>query len=76
MSSTLSSTLIKAFLFGLFETAIITLSAIYVPGLNNVFGIESGTFQFKELIICILLALSTIPVFEIGKAIRRSYNKD
>ena len=56
-------------------TVAITLSAIYVPGLSNVFGITPGTFQFKELIICILLALSTFPAFEIGKAIRRSANK-
>ena len=50
----------------------ITLAAIYVPGLSNIFGIIPGTFQIKELIICIALALSVFPVFEIGKAIRLS----
>jgi len=52
-------------------TILITLSAIYVPGLCNVFGITPGTFQLKELMICVALALSTIPAFEIGKMIRR-----
>ncbi|MBR4471463.1 MAG: calcium-translocating P-type ATPase, PMCA-type [Erysipelotrichaceae bacterium] len=52
-------------------TTAITLSAIYVPGLSNVFGIEAGTFQFNELMICVMLAASTFPAFEIGKMIRR-----
>ena len=52
-------------------TTAITLSAIYVPGLSNVFGIEAGTFQFNELMICVMLAISTFPAFEIGKMIRR-----
>jgi Ca2+-transporting ATPase len=56
-------------------TVAITLSAIYVPGLSNVFGIEAGTFQFNELMICILLAASTFPAFEIGKYIRRKTMK-
>ena len=72
--SIFSKDMLKNFNWWLFGavivTVLITLSAIYVPGLCNVFGITPGTFQFKELIICVLLALSTIPVFEIGKAIR------
>ncbi|MBO4359107.1 MAG: cation-translocating P-type ATPase, partial [Erysipelotrichaceae bacterium] len=52
-------------------TMIITLAAIYVPGLSNVFGIEPGTFQLKELLICLGLAMTTFPVFELGKSIRR-----
>lgn len=52
-------------------TVVITLAAIYMPGLNTVFGIEPGTFQLKELLICVALALSTFPAFEIGKALRR-----
>ena len=53
-------------------TTALTLAAIYVPGLNSaVFGIENGTFQWEELVISALLALSTVPVFEIGKAIHR-----
>ncbi|MBR4421529.1 MAG: cation-transporting P-type ATPase, partial [Erysipelotrichaceae bacterium] len=54
-------------------TVLLTLVAIYMPGLSNVFGIVPGTFELKELIICVLLALSTIPVFEVGKAIRRAH---
>ena len=53
----------------------LTLAAIYVPGLCEIFGITPGTFQIKELIICVLLALSVFPVFEIGKAIRNSAEK-
>ncbi len=55
-------------------TILLTLVAIYLPGLNTVFGIIPGTFQMKELVISFLLALSTVPVFEIGKAIRRRAN--
>ena len=53
----------------------LTLAAIYVPGLCTVFGIEEGTFQFSELLISFGLALSTVPVFELGKAIRRASMK-
>ena len=55
-----------------FVTTLFTLGAIYIPGLQQVFDIEPGTFQTEELLISAGLALSTIPVFEIGKAIRRS----
>lgn len=56
-------------------TTLLTLAAIYIPGLCTVFGIESGTFSSEELLISFGLALSTFPVFEIGKAIRRKVNK-
>lgn len=56
-------------------TIIFTLIAIYMPGLQTVFGIHPGTFQTEELMISIGLALLTIPVFEIGKAIRRAGKK-
>ncbi len=52
-------------------TVAITLSAIYIPGLSNVFGIVPGTFETKELLVCVMLALSAFPAFEIGKMIRR-----
>ena len=52
-------------------TTLLTLCAIYVPGLQQVFGIQPGTFQIGELLISAGLALSTFPVFELGKAIRR-----
>lgn len=48
-----------------------TLAAVYIPGFSNIFGIIPGTFETKELLICIGLSLTTFPVFEIGKAIRR-----
>jgi len=53
-------------------TTALTLAAIYMPGLSTVFGIEQGTFETVELVISISLALTTFPVFEIGKAIRRA----
>ncbi len=53
-------------------TTAFTLLAIYMPGLQTVFGIVPGTFQTEELLIAVGLSLSTIPVFELGKAIRRN----
>ncbi len=58
-----------------FATTAMTLAAIYVPGLCSVFGIEPGTFSVTELAISFGLAVSTVPVFELGKAIRRAMNK-
>lgn len=52
-------------------TVALTLAAIYMPGLRTVFGIEPGTFSADELLISAALALSTVPVFEFGKALRR-----
>ncbi len=51
-------------------TVLVTLAAVYVPGLCEVFDIVPGTFQTNELLICVGLALSTFPVFELGKLIR------
>lgn len=56
-------------------TTALTLIAIYMPGLQEVFGIMPGTFQTNELLICIALALSTFPVFEIGKVIQNKVIK-
>lgn len=57
-------------------TTALTLAAIYVPGLSTeVFDIEAGTFQFSELLISAGLAVSTIPVFEFGKVLRRASEK-
>ncbi len=56
-------------------TTLLTLAAIYIPGLCTVFGIEPGTFSTEELLISFGLALSTIPVFEIGKIFRRMSDK-
>ena len=57
-------------------TTMLTLLAVYLPGLQQVFDIDPGTFQAKELYISIALGLSTIPVFEIGKAIHRKVRAD
>ena len=54
-----------------FLSVALTLVTIYVPGLSNIFGIVPGTFETKELLICIGLSLTTFPVFELGKALRR-----
>ena len=56
-------------------TTLLTLAAIYIPGLQNVFGVVPGTFQISELLISVGLALTTVPVFELGKAIRRRFYK-
>ena len=57
-------------------TTALTLIAVYLPGLSDkVFDIERGTFQTNELLISAGLAASTIPVFEIGKAIRRAVER-
>lgn len=56
-------------------TTVLTLVAIYMPGLQQVFDIEPGTFQVKELFISAGLALSVIPVFELGKYFRRQARK-
>ena len=67
---------INWWLLGAFAvTTLFTLAAIYTPGLQQVFDIEPGTFQTEELLISAGLALSTIPVFEIGKAIRRAVRR-
>ncbi len=56
-------------------TIVLTLAAIYIPGLCEVFDIVPGTFETKELLICVALALSTIPVFEVGKLVRNKCSK-
>ena len=53
-------------------TIALTLATVYIPGLCNIFGIVPGTFQTKELVICIALSVSIFPVFELGKALRNS----
>ena len=57
-------------------TVCITMAAIYLPGLNSVFGIKNGTFETRELMICVLLAASTFPAFELGKFFRRKALKN
>ena len=58
-----------------FATTALTLVAIYLPVLGDIFGTYVNgvcVFEAKELAVSCLLAISTIPVFEIGKAIRRA----
>ena len=59
-----------------FVTTLMTLLAIYMPGLQTVFGIDPGTFKAKELLVCILLSLTIIPVFEAGKAVHRKIREE
>ncbi len=56
-------------------TALLTLAAVYIPGFKGLFGIR-GTMNGWELLISIGLALSTLPIFEIGKAIQRAARKN
>ncbi len=56
-------------------TIVLTLIAIYMPGLQEVFNVMPGTFQTRELLISIGLALTIFPVFEIGKAMHRAVRK-
>ncbi len=51
-------------------TAVMTLATVFLPGFKELFGIH-GTISAKEFLVCAGLALSTLPVFEAGKAIQR-----
>lgn len=77
--SLFSKDMFKNFNWWLFGATIITilmtLAAVYIPGLCEVFDIVPGTFETKELLICVGLALSTFPVFELGKFIRNQKSK-
>ncbi|NLL92472.1 MAG: cation-translocating P-type ATPase [Ruminococcaceae bacterium] len=53
---------------------LLTLTVIYIPGLNVVFRLTSLTFN--EIIICIGLSFSVIPIVEIVKVFKRIYNKN
>ena len=58
-------------------TAGLTLLPIYVPFLRDIFfpladAKEHFTLELNELLISLLLAASTVPVFELGKALRRA----
>ena len=57
-------------------TTALTFAAVLIPGLQTVFGIERGAFTGRELRISIALALTVIPVFEIGKAVKRGFTQD
>jgi Ca2+-transporting ATPase len=52
-------------------TVLLTLAAAFLPGFRGLFGIH-GTLSGKEFLISAGLALSTLPVFEAGKAIQRA----
>ena len=58
-------------LFGAAALSIcLSLVAVYVPGLREIFGISAGTLTIEDLVVCIILSLTTIPVFEMGKYLR------
>ncbi len=52
-------------------TTVMTLAAATLPGFRELFAIH-GTITAKELLISIALSVSTLPVFELGKAIQRA----
>ena len=52
-------------------TVVLTLAAAFLPGFKELFGIH-GTLSERELLISVGLAVSTLPVFEAGKAIQRT----
>ncbi len=64
-------------------TVALTLLPIYVPFLRDIFfplsdtagGTGHFSLDYHELVISLLLAMSTVPVFEIGKAIHRAIRK-
>ncbi len=52
-------------------TTLLTLAAAFLPGVKGLFGIH-GTLTAKEFLISAGLAVSTLPVFEAGKALQRA----
>ena len=62
-------------------TVVLTMLPILIVPLRDVFfQIEDGggvqfDFQWNDVVISLALAMSTIPVFELGKAIRRALSK-
>ena len=52
-------------------TTALTLAAAFLPGFRTLFGIHS-VLSAKEFLISVGLALTTLPVFEAGKAIQRA----
>ena len=55
-------------------TTLLTLAAVFLPGFRGLFGIH-GTLTAKEFLIAAGLSLSTLPVFEAGKAIQRAVRR-
>ena len=55
-------------------TVVLTLAAVFMPGFRELFGIH-GTLTSEELLISVGLAVSTLPVFEAGKAVQRAGRK-
>ena len=56
------------------------LPILIVPLRDVFFQVEDGggvqfDFQWNDVVISLALAMSTIPVFELGKAIRRALSK-
>ena len=56
-------------------TSALTLLPIYVPFLRDIFFQGDFHLDSLEMLISFLLAFSTVPVFEIGKAIHRAVRK-
>lgn len=64
-------------LFGAFIiTTLLTVGTVFIPGLQDIFKIDSSIFGVKELLIAIGIAVTVFPVFEIGKAVQRKVRKE
>ena len=55
-------------------TILLTLAAVFLPGFRELFGIH-GTLTLKEFLISAGLAVTTIPVFEAGKAVQKKASR-
>ena len=63
-------------LWGAFAvTTLLTLATVYVTPLANLLGITAGAVRGREVLYSMLLALTTVPVFEFGKFIHRKTRK-
>ena len=52
-------------------TIAVTLATVFVPPLAMLLGLTTGAMATREVMYALLLALSTVPVFEIGKWFHR-----
>ena len=52
-------------------TIAVTLTTVFVPPLAMLLGLTTGAIATREVMYALLLALSTVPVFEIGKWFHR-----
>ena len=63
----------KTLYLTLLGSFLLTLFALYTPGVSDAFGFAHISFQ--EFVIAILIAVMIIPIVEIQKAIERAFSK-